>query len=255
MYHTKKSRGVLLALALTAAALPIAAQQSETIEAQVQADTAAAASQTRIDSLDQQAQDAFQEYRGALARAESLEIYNKQMARLVESQEGEIESLKRQTEEIEAIETGALPFMIEMTDTLQALVEADVPFLRQERLSRVDEIRELIDRADVTAGEKYRRIMEAYMVEAEFGRTIEAYRGELAQDGDTRTVDFLRFGRVGLFYQTLDGMETGRWNAGGGRWEILPSSYRKSVRDGLRIARKQAPPAMLALPFNAPEAS
>ncbi len=256
MNHVKKSgSAVLMALTLTAAALPTAAQQNATIETQVKADDASAASQTRIDSLDNQTQTAFQRYRAALARAESLEIYNNQMARLVESQDAEIKSIVRQTEEIEAIETGALPFMIEMTDTLEALVGADAPFLTKERLSRVEEIRSLIDRADVTAGEKYRRIMETYMVEAEFGRTIEAYRGELAQDNDTRTVDFLRFGRVGLFYQTLDGEETGRWNAGQGRWEKLPGSFRKSVRDGLRVARKQAPPSLLALPFNAPEAS
>ena len=65
----------------------------------------------------------------------------------------------------------------------------------------------------------------------------------------------VRFGRVGLYYQTLDGQETGRWNAAGERWEKLAGDYRKSVRDGLRIARKQAPPALLSLPFNAPEAA
>lgn len=256
MNHISKSGGIaLMVLTLTSAALPAAAQQSATIETQVNSDDAAAASQTRIDSLDQQAQTALQRYRAALARVESLEIYNNQMARLVESQEGEIASIVRQTEEIDAIETGALPFMIEMTDTLEVLVEADAPFLTEERLTRVEGIRSLIDRADVTAGEKYRRIMETYLIEAEFGRTIEAYRGKLDQDGDSRSVDFLRFGRVGLFYQTLDGTETGRWNASLGRWEVLPNSFRKGVRDGLRIAREQAPPSLLPLPFNAPEAS
>lgn len=256
MKSINKSGGIaLMVLTLTTAALPTAAQQSATIQTQVTADKASAASQTRIDSLDERSQTAFQQYRAALARGESLEIFNNQMDRLVASQEGEIASMVRQTEEIENIELGALPLMIEMTDTLEVLVEADVPFLREERLRRVAEIRDIIDRANVTAGEKYRRIMEAYLVEAEFGRTIEAYRGELEQGSDTRTVDFLRFGRVGLFYQTLDAQETGRWNVRQGRWEVLSDSYRKSVRDGLRIARKQAPPSLLALPFNAPEAS
>lgn len=244
------------ALCLVFAMPVLALAQQATLEKQVASDKAAAASQDRINSLDDKKQEAFQRYRAALARAESLEIYNRQLARLVESQEGEIASIKRQTEEIETIETGALPLMIEMTQVLTQLVEADVPFLIQERLERVEKLKEMIDRADVTVGEKYRRIMEAYMVEAEYGRTIEAYRGELAEDGDTRTVDFLRFGRVGLYYQTLDGNETGRWNAAAGHWETLTgSTYRKSVRDGLRVARKQAPPSLLTLPFNAPEAS
>lgn len=229
--------------------------QTETIEKQVASDKSSAASQTKIDNLDASTADAFQKYRAALARSESLEIYNKQLVRLVDSQKTEISSIRRQTEEIESIEVGALPLMIEMTETLQKIVDNDVPFLREERLGRVDILRDLIDRADVSAGEKYRRIMEAYLVEAEFGRTIEAYRGELAQDNGVLTVDFLRFGRVGLFYQTLDGNVTGRWSAKSGKWEVLGSEYRREIRDGLRIAKKQAPPALLSLPFNAPEAS
>ncbi|ACR10887.1 conserved hypothetical protein [Teredinibacter turnerae T7901] len=244
------------ALCLALAVPMVAHAQQTTIDKQVASDKAAAASQERINNLDDKKQEAFQRYRAALARAESLEIYNRQLARLVESQEGEISSIKRQTEEIETIETGALPLMIEMTDVLTKLVEADVPFLIQERLDRVENLKSMIDRADVTVGEKYRRIMEAYMVEAEYGRTIEAYSGELAEDGSSRTVSFLRFGRVGLFYQTLDGSETGRWNSAENHWEKLSGSgYRKTVRDGLRVARKQAPPSLLTLPFNTPEAN
>lgn len=244
--------GAALAMSLGSSSL---IAQNATIEKQVSSDSAASASQARINKLDEQTAEAFQQYRAALARAESLDIYNQQLKRLVESQEAEIDSIQRQTDLIEGIETGALPFMIKMTETLEELVQADVPFLREERLERVDALRELIDRADVSAGEKYRRIMEAYIVEAEYGSTIEAYRGDLVVDNVVRSVDFLRFGRVGLYYQTLDGNESGRWNASTGKWEILTSGYRSSIQKGLRIARKQAPPSLLTLPFNAPEAS
>ncbi len=232
----------------------MANSQQETIDKQVAINTSAAKSQAKIDKLDSQTADDFQRYRAAIARSESLSIYNKQLKRLIESQVEEIDSIKRQTNQIESIEIGALPFMLEMTATLEKLVNADVPFLRDERLTRIEHLKELIDRADVSAGEKYRRIMEAYLVEAEYGRTIEAYRGELSQSDEVITVDFLRFGRIGLFYQTLDGKKTGRWNSTLSQWETLKPKYRSSIRDGLRIARKQAPPALLKLPFNAPEA-
>jgi hypothetical protein len=124
--------------------------------------------------------------------------------------------------------------------------------LKDERKDRVANLQTLIDRADVTAGEKYRRIMEAYLVEVEYGRTIEAYRGELVVNNDARTVDFLRIGRVGLYYQTLDGGESGYWNSKRGAWEMLDAGYRTAVRDGLRIARKQMPPELLTLPVNVP---
>lgn len=242
-----------LALLLVAATGTLQAQE-QAIDTQVDIDSTAAASQATINDLDDAATEALQAYRVAIQRAESLEIYNRQIQRLIDSQEAEIASIERQTAEIENIETGALPFMIEMTETLTEIVESDVPFLRDERLERIDNLALLIDRADVTAGEKYRRIMEAYMVEAEYGRTIEAYSGNLAKDGNVRSVDFLRIGRIGLFYQTLDGGETGRWSPITGEWEILDGDYRTSVRDGLRIARQQSPPNLIKLPINAPGA-
>ena len=224
----------------------------ESLEVRTKADSAAAESQTRISKLaDQTARD-LQRYRVAIQRLESLEIYNRQLGKLIESQNNEIQSVKRQTEEIETIETGALPLMITMTDTLGKIVTSDLPFLLEEREDRVTNLRELIDRADVTAGEKYRRIMEAYLIEEDYGRTIEAYRGELPEDQGVRTVDFLRIGRIGLYYQTLDGEESGRWNSGEESFEILGSGARRQIQLGLRVARKQSPPELLSLPINAP---
>lgn len=238
-------------MAATLFSLPAAALEN-TLEKQESIDKSAAASQTRIDKLADQTGDDLQAYRTASQRLESLTIYNQQMEKLIASQQSEVASIKKQTADIDNIETGALPLMLKMTETLEELLKADVPFLKDERQKRLENLRELIDRADVTAGEKYRRIMEAYLVEVDYGRTIEAYRGELVVSNDARTVDFLRIGRVGLYYQTLDGNESGRWNNSRGAWETLDSAYRTSVRDGLRIARKQTPPELLTLPVNAP---
>ena len=87
---------------------------------------------------------------------------------------------------------------------------------------------------------KYRRIVEAYQVENEYGRTIESYQGELSDTDTKRTVEFLRVGRLVLIYQTLDGKESGIWNRQSRAWERLPREYRSAITKGLRIARKQA---------------
>ena len=225
----------------------------ETIEAQRSIDSKSANIQSRINELDEQAKQDFRQYRSAISRLESLQIYNRQMARLVESQNKEMERIESQIKEIDTIETGALPLMVEMTETLDELVKSDVPFLQSEREERVDNLIDLVDRADVTVGEKYRRILEAYQVELEYGRTIESYRGDLVIGDEARRVEFLRIGRVGLYYLTLDGKSGGRWDAKRGAWQSIDSGYLNSVQDGLRIARDQAPPDLLKLPINAPD--
>ena len=54
----------------------------------------------------------------------------------------------------------------------------------------------LMDRANVSVAEKYRRLLEAYQIELEYGRTIEAYEGSFASDNGERSVTFLRVGRA-----------------------------------------------------------
>ena len=227
----------------------------DSLSTQMKADDKAKESQQRIDALSDEIANDLQRFRASSQRLESLSIYNAQLRRLIASQEGEVASLKRQTQEIDGIETGALPLMIEMTAMLDEVIALDVPFLVPEREERVAKLKELIDRADVTAGEKFRRIMEAYLVELDFGRTIEAYRGELNMNSTVRNVDFLRIGRIGLYYQTLDGAESGRWNPKKGAYEVLDSGARGQIQTGLRIARKQAPPVLLSLPVEAPGAA
>ncbi len=223
------------------------------LTAQARSDAAGASSQAKIDTLAEAVVRDLQRYRTTSQRLESLEIYNLQLQKLIDSQEREIASIVRQTAEIDSIETGSLPLMIEMTATLTDIVQLDVPFLVAERERRIENLASLIDRADVTAGEKFRRIMEAYLVEVDYGRTIEAYRGELEMGGAVRTVDFLRIGRVGLYYQTLDGDESGQWNPQRKAFERLEDSVRRPIMVGLRVARKQSPPELLTLPINVPE--
>ncbi|MDO8826887.1 DUF3450 domain-containing protein [Methylophaga sp.] len=243
---------LVLMLMLGGASAYAANSIDEPLAIQKEMDSSGATSQKKIDEVSQKTVSAVQEYRNELQRAVSLDVYNQQLARLVESQRNEMESLTKQIGEIDNIELGVLPLMLKMISTLEQVISADVPFLLKERQARVENLKGLIDRADISVGEKFRRIMEAYVIETDYGRTIEAYQSELLIGGEPLTVDMLRFGRVGLYYQTLDGNTTGRWNANKQAWETLGSDYRRSVLDGLRIARKQAPPEMLKLAVDAP---
>jgi seryl-tRNA synthetase len=232
---------------------PVYAQTVDNaVNAQVAVDKEAAASQDRINEIRDKTQDAASKYAQAVAESESMEKYNKQLAGQVSDQEKEMASIEKQLVEIETTNREVQPLMQQMVDTLARFVSLDVPFLLEERTHRVQSLQDLMPRADVAISEKYRRIIEAYQIELEYGRTLETYAGVLTDGGAERTVDFVRLGRVSLMYQTLDGSETGYWNAQEKKW-VVDNSYAKAVAEARRVAKKDGAPDLLKIPVPAPQ--
>jgi Protein of unknown function (DUF3450) len=163
-----------------------------------------------------------------------------------------MQSIERQLVEIETTNREVQPLMQKMVDTLQRFVALDIPFLLEERTHRVQSLQELMPRADVAISEKYRRIIEAYQIELEYGRTLEAYEGRIVDGSGERTVDFVRLGRVSLMYQTLDGAETGYWNAQEKKW-VVDNNYAEAVAEARRVARKDGAPDLLKVPVPTPQ--
>lgn len=211
----------------------------------------AAASQTRVTELANESQDLVAEYRAVVREIESLKIYNENLERVVTDQREEVQSIDRQLTGLEETNRGVVPLMLEMIDALAQIVEADMPFRLEERQARVQRLVDMMDQAEVTASEKYRRVMEAYQSELEFGRTTEAYSDVLPTTG--QTVNFLRVGRTLLVYQTSDASETGWFNPATREFESLPDKYQLEVKEGIAIARNETAPNLVMLPAPGPE--
>tara|TARA_Y100000588_G_C14267956_1_gene930864 strand:- start:1708 stop:2538 length:831 start_codon:yes stop_codon:yes gene_type:complete len=209
-------------------------------------------SQAVVSDLSDETQDLLGQYRLVLQQIDRLIAYNDYVERLIVDQEAQIIDIRQQLDQFALIERGIVPLMLDSIDTLDKFIDLDVPFLLEERKTRVARLRTIMNLSDVTVSEKYRQIMDAYQIETTYGRDIEAYTGLLEIDGASRQVDFLRVGRTSLTYQTPDQEETGFWNKKDRRWEKLPNKYQNYVTQGLRVARKQVTPNLLELPVEAP---
>jgi hypothetical protein len=210
-------------------------------------------SQQRVDSVVNQTRSLADQYRQILREIEGLEVYNLLLERQVARQEDQKVQVRDSIDQVTVIQRQIVPFMDRMIAGLDQFVALDVPFLEEERRNRVQNLQSLLERQDVSVAEKFRRVMEAYQIENEYGRTIENYKGSLEIDGLVREVDFLRIGRVTLVYQTTDGQRQGVWDQSSGQWVALGSEYRNRIRQGLRVARRQIAPELLLLPVPAPE--
>ena len=259
MKNSVRSAAAIVSLAFASALTWTAVQaQTGTVNAavteQTGANKAAAASQAKINSLDDETQRMLGDYRATLRETDSLRRYNEQLEKQIEDQQREMQSIADQISEIEHTNREIYPLMQRMIETIDKFVALDVPFLKAERLKRVAGLKEMMNRADVSTAEKFRRILEAYTIEMEYGRTLEGYEDKLGEGETARTVNFLRIGRVALMYQTLDADETGYWDTDKKDW-VKDNGYKDEVRNGLKIARKQKAPDLLVAPIHAPAAA
>ena len=238
------------ALCIIAGILLLPAAHAQVLVATVKTENginiAASTSQKRVTSLAQQTSELLAEYRQVVRETDSLKIYNDNLERVVMDQREEVVSINDQLNGLEATNRGIVPLMLEMIDVLDKIVENDMPFRLEERRARVVRLRDMMDQADVTASEKYRRVMEAYQGEMEYGRTTEAYAEALPTTG--QTVDFLRVGRTLLVYQSSDQVTTGWFNPTTRQYEDLPNRYRLEVKEGLAIAKNEKAPDLVMLP-------
>ena len=208
-----------------------------------------ASNQNRLNEIDEATRVLEFDYRDTMKEYENLKLYNDQLQRIINSQEEEMISIMNQIDELDNININMIPIMLKMIDALDKFVSLDLPFLINERTERVSNLKQIMDRGDISTSEKFRKVTEAYQIETDYGRTIEAYRDTVTFEGDTFNADFLRVGRVALTFVTSDGEKAGFWNKQTSSWEESSGAVKRSTIDGLKIALKQAPPTLITVPL------
>lgn len=194
-------------------------------------------------------QDSGAKYAQVLKSVDVTSRYNGILEQRLQSQQSQITSLQQQLASIDTTAQEVQPLLHRMFEELDRFVAADVPFYAEERSERIARLRSLIENPETPAAETYRRLLEAYQIEMEYGRTMDTFRGALT---DGRDADFVRLGRVSLMYRTLDGTETGYWDNQQKAW-VADASYARAIEQALRIANQEEAPDLITVPVPAPQ--
>ncbi len=233
--------------------------QSVTVDQVLQADqrrlNLAQESQERINQVVEGARSLTDQYRAVNKEIDGLKVYNRLMTAQTNGQNATLEDISISMDQVDVINRQIFPLMERMIDGLEQSIALDIPFLMEERTNRVEALKETMERSDVSVAEKFRKVMEAYQIEMDYGSSNEYYTQSLEIGGSTREYNMLRIGRIGLYFQSDDTSVTGWWNAELGAYEELGNEHRNEVRKGIRVARQLIAPELVLLPVPAPESA
>ena len=214
----------------------------------------AQASQERINERVQGTRTITDQYRAINKEIDGLKVYNRLMSAQVQGQEATLEDIKISMDQVDVINRQIFPLMERMIDGLEQSVSLDIPFLLEERINRIDVLKDTLSRSDVSVAEKFRKVMEAYQIELDYGSSAEFYKQSLnlGEDYGVRDYNMLRIGRIGLYFQSDNSDITGMWDVNVGDW-VIDDDHRNEIRKGLRMARQLIAPELMLIPLPAAE--
>lgn len=214
-----------------------------------QANQVAQASQKTIDKVADATAKIFGDFKGVLKTNAGLRAYNAQQKRVITKQEEEIVKIKKSIGQIDEIKRQITPLMQDMIEDLREFIGKDIPFLKEEREARIESLIEVMDNPNVSDPERFRVVLEAYKTEVQYGSKVHAYEDSL---DDGRSVNFVRIGRIGFYYQTKDTTETAVWDTSIGAWKQLDSEYTSSIKQLIKMAQRRTQSDLVTLPIAAP---
>jgi hypothetical protein len=181
--------------------------------------------------------DTLEQIRSLKYRVAWLKYRTEQYKVFVDNVKESISNLEFKKNEILKLREQLEPYLAEVVERMNDFIDKDLAFLPEERQKRVVTLEQSLNSYDVAMSEKLRRVFaEGIQIEAEYGRGVESTEETLNLNGEDTQVTVFRLGRVGMYYVSLDGQETGRWNEETKQWEKLPEKINRDIRRAADIA-------------------
>lgn len=240
-----------LAILIAAAISPASASNLDTAQSiQNKTNAASASSQQRINKSNDAALSLQAEIEQLQEEVKNLEVYQAHLTALVANQSEEMSSIDGQIQDIKITRQGVVPLMYQMVAGLKTIVEQDAPIKLQQRQERIAKLESLMTRADVSDAEKYRRILEAYQIEMDYGTKLGLYQGQIQVAGEAREADILHLGRVALVARSLNGTKFWSWDKQDNAWVEVDSAMKSELDKAYGVAAKQTAPSLITLPVS-----
>lgn len=227
-----------------------AASIDKAIAIQNQTDLASASTQQRIDGSDERIRQLRQDIERLNRQNADLEIYQRHLHALITSQNDEVVSLTEQLTHVAQTKQGLVPLMYHMIDGLKRFNDESIPLKQQQRITRIKKLESLMSQSNVSEAEKYRLILDAYLIEFEQGSKLGVYQDQIEIEGVLREVQILHLGRLTLIARSANNSLYWLWDQNDSQWLMYDLGQTQSLERAYDVASQRVAPELITLPMH-----
>ena len=165
---------------------------------------------------------------------------------------GQIAEARAAIRGLQEAEAGLIPLLHSMLDVLERSIDLDLPLDVAARRAAVADARRALTDHELSAADRYGRVLGAYLAEVRRGYDSERAQRTLSLDGQERALTVLRIGRLALYYVSADGEECGLWLPAAARFTRLADHDCARLADAGDSDRHADLLSVLPLPGEAP---
>ncbi|HID44478.1 MAG TPA: DUF3450 domain-containing protein [Chromatiaceae bacterium] len=246
---SRVAASVALAFILTTST-SFASPVDEALKLSVQGQRMAKKSQQKIEQLDDNTRKMLLEYRNLQARIQGLEAHNSQLEARVQQDNEKIALLQSELEQINVSRGEIAPMLQQMFTALEQLVDNDLPFQKPMRQQQLKELKGDLGDAGKPLNQHLDHLLQVYEKEYGYGNELVGWQAPLSDEPGSQTVNFLRLGRIALYYQSLDGSKSAWWDNHRKNWQMLDESATGLLAEAIRQANTKTAPAFVTLPIS-----
>ena len=208
--------------------------------------------QRKVESWTEEKEDLVSEIRTIQTTNTWLDYQIQKYSIYINKMNEKIAVLNTKKLEARKVREGLEPYLEnEVLVRLEEYIASDLPFYKEVRIQGLEDIKSTMNDPFGSLAEKLRQVLSVLEIEANYGKEVGTSDVTLIIDGKETEVTLLRFGRVVMFYISLDGKKTGWWNDQTRAWERLPKKFNREINRALQMAKRERTRDLIYIPVGA----
>ncbi len=207
-------------------------------------------SQARINAATDNTENMRNETLVLKEKINALRVYKDYQSALIVDQQAKIDALAEQENALDSLTKTLVPLMFTMISDLDVWIAKDLPIKKEERLARLEAIKQIMDDADISLPDKFQQLLDAYLFEWRYGNEFNYTTSFIDVNDESRYVELVHLGRLVLLARAPDASKYWYYLKNETSWVELSADQHSYLDNVFALAQSALKPTLIHVPLS-----